>query len=155
MRACRDKASITLSLKDFRGRQDGDGYIREGRNVRAYRPRYPVRPGPSMAVHGALMHIMGGMCTCRGSQLFDTAAGRFAVYVPPLSPARIAHRPLAKSFLSISRFCSSYKFPIPLLLSRTVGTKTHWRNERQSRKNKNRGKGKQQRGCTHKMLLNI
>lgn len=57
-----------------------------------------------MAAHGAVMHIMGGMCTCRRSQLFDTAAGRFAIYVTPLSPARIAYRPLAKSFLSILRF---------------------------------------------------
>lgn len=28
-------------------------------------------------VHGAVMHIMGGMCTCRRSQLFDTAAARY------------------------------------------------------------------------------
>lgn len=110
MRAYRDEASITLSLKNLRGRQSGgDEYIRGGKNARAYRPRYPVRPGPSMAVHGALMHIMGGMCTCRGSQLFDTAAGRFAIYVPPLSPARIARIGL----------WPSPSFPYPDFVSRT------------------------------------
>lgn len=63
-----------------------------------------------MAVHGAVMHIMGGMCTCRGSQLFDTAAGGFAIRAAPLSPARIARIGL----------WPSPSFPSPIsLLART------------------------------------
>lgn len=58
-------------------RQGGDRYICRRRG-RAYRPRIS-RPSGVAVLYGAVMHIMGGMCTCRGSQLFDTAAGRFAI----------------------------------------------------------------------------
>lgn len=85
--------------------------------------RRPARP--SMAVtdgHDAVMHIMGGMCTCRGSQLFDTASAR---YVPPLSLPRIAYRktrrerekqPLAR-YTPPSSFCLfAFDFPVHKLL---------------------------------------
>lgn len=81
MEGYRDEASITCSLKDLRGKQGGDRYICRRRGSVS-----STIPCPScIAVYGAVMHIMGGMCTCRGSQLFDTAVGRFAIYAAAIS----------------------------------------------------------------------
>lgn len=70
--------------------------------------RRPARP--SMAVtdgHDAVMHIMGGMCTCRGSQLFDTASAR---YVPPLSLPRIAYRETKREKEPLARYTPPSSF---------------------------------------------
>lgn len=81
MEGYRDEASIVCSLKDLRGKQGGDRYICRRRGSVS-----STIPCPScIAVYGAVMHIMGGMCTCRGSQLFDTAVGRFAIYAAAIS----------------------------------------------------------------------
>lgn len=81
MEGYRDEASIMCSLKDLRGKQGGDRYICRRRGSVS-----STIPCPScIAVYGAVMHIMGGMCTCRGSQLFDTAVGRFAIYAAAIS----------------------------------------------------------------------
>lgn len=73
-----------------------------------------------MAVHGAVMHIMGGMCTCRRSQLFDTAAGRYTCRRYLLHASRMGlwltpsfsawFRPLHLPFVHARdvRRCSSY-----------------------------------------------
>lgn len=75
------RRSIDYVLIEGSLRQGGDRYI--------WRRRGSVsstisRPS-CIAVYGVVMHIMGGMCTCRGSQLFDTAVGRFAIYAAAIS----------------------------------------------------------------------
>lgn len=69
---------VERNVNEERGREKGtrkrDSEQQEGSASSAISYASMVH---GMAVHGAVMHIMGGMCTCRRSQLFDTAAGRY------------------------------------------------------------------------------
>ena len=78
-----------------------------------------------MPVHGAVMHIMGGMCTCRRSQLFDTAAARYTCRRYLSHASRMGLR-LTPSFPTRFRLPPCPPFVRLLLIDNLAGSRTKW-----------------------------
>lgn len=76
-----------------------------------------------MPVHGAVMHIMGGMCTCRRSQLFDTAAARYTCRRYLSHASRMGLR-LTPSFPTRFRLPPCPPFVRLLLIDNLAGSRT-------------------------------